>query len=879
MRSLYCLAAVVALTLLAPRAHAVPCSMGGSGIGPFELALEFGAPFLSGSLTVYDRSGTAIIPDRVIKDGSDQTPSATTQLSGSFAGVCDALVSFSEGGFAVPGPQDYVFYSGDDLGPYTVEISVSTSGQVSPSVHRIAYGWLPPEQPRGSFFNPEGAQDQDAYFEIEASRVRVSPFPFWATNNGGPRFMDEAAPDGGWIFPYHRLAYCEALSCGPQNFTGGPGKPFLMPVDAAQDYDQPFTKELTPALDMTFPEGMFGGFSGASAQMVWDAHALTLAFAGGTGIESATSRFTIDGMELTAADPATGWHGIRVDGPDAELTLDGATVSGVVYDPCTGGVCGVRPAHASVEALGGATVTLAGDGLTPTVITGGTFAHGVLASGVGYRDNGNAVDIVPSTVFFGAYLVEGAARVEDHDGYGAVAQGGGRVAAQDPSAVIQRNTLGGVRASGAGSVVDVWTNSDVVLNLGYGATAVSDGKVTASSPELVDGQTNQGNADVSDNQGGLNAASDGFVFTGGCYSDGTCTPRPVAAEFNNQNGQPDARARSLGRVQAQVTYWGANRELGDLVLSPDPSGPDRISVEPICQDPNGVDCSGTGAARSSGTARTGAGSHEESASVLLPPAAEVRALLATGDADTAAALLADALSAPSADLPELYVAATDLATIGLSEPLAASFATATSEAGLWPQRALAVSALYAGQPETAALHAAALAATEAHRGFGHGLLVRLACDARDEAQALVALGAFSAVAGEDEADALADATALVAVTFPEADLSGALARTAEAKTASVQAAAPAALAAAPNPSAAGATVTLRAAEGSEATVAVYDALGRRVAVLHEGTLSGETEAFELAGSGLAAGLYVVTAQVTGPGGAVSTEAVRWTRTR
>ena len=55
-------------------------------------------------------------------------------------------------------------------------------------------------------------------------------------------------------------------------------------------------------------------------------------------------------------------------------------------------------------------------------------------------------------------------------------------------------------------------------------------------------------------------------------------------------------------------------------------------------------------------------------------------------------------------------------------------------------------------------------------------------------------------------------------------------------------------------------VTLSVAEAQAVTVAVYDALGRRVALLHEGPLApGQEHRLTFDGSGLPAGVYVVRA--------------------
>ena len=74
------------------------------------------------------------------------------------------------------------------------------------------------------------------------------------------------------------------------------------------------------------------------------------------------------------------------------------------------------------------------------------------------------------------------------------------------------------------------------------------------------------------------------------------------------------------------------------------------------------------------------------------------------------------------------------------------------------------------------------------------------------------------------------------------------------------------LTAVPNPSSGAVRVALVLAEASDATVAVFDALGRQVALLHEGAAIGTVEA-SFDGRTLPAGVYVVRAVVRGATGA------------
>jgi hypothetical protein len=68
---------------------------------------------------------------------------------------------------------------------------------------------------------------------------------------------------------------------------------------------------------------------------------------------------------------------------------------------------------------------------------------------------------------------------------------------------------------------------------------------------------------------------------------------------------------------------------------------------------------------------------------------------------------------------------------------------------------------------------------------------------------------------------------------------------------------------APNPFRDEAAVTLTLPEPGEVAVALYDVLGRRVALLHEGALEAGEHALRLDGRSLPAGVYVVRAAAGG----------------
>ena len=78
----------------------------------------------------------------------------------------------------------------------------------------------------------------------------------------------------------------------------------------------------------------------------------------------------------------------------------------------------------------------------------------------------------------------------------------------------------------------------------------------------------------------------------------------------------------------------------------------------------------------------------------------------------------------------------------------------------------------------------------------------------------------------------------------------------------------------PNPTSAATRVSLRlAADVQAARVGVYDALGRKVAFVHDGTAQDVT-VFEVDASGWPAGVYAVRATVAPSGGGVASF-VRW----
>ena len=153
-----------------------------------------------------------------------------------------------------------------------------------------------------------------------------------------------------------------------------------------------------------------------------------------------------------------------------------------------------------------------------------------------------------------------------------------------------------------------------------------------------------------------------------------------------------------------------------------------------------------------------------------------------------------------------------------------------------------------------------------HRMRGLGLITEAAVA---EGDAATALSSLAALASEDP-DGAADLA--VALAFPDTPLvlgRGAGQLTSALATSGKGAeAAGLALTAGPNPSAGAVRVSLSAPAAAGVEVSVYDALGRRVAVLHDGPAAeGITATFD--GAAFPSGVYVVRAVVRDALGSVS----------
>ncbi len=118
---------------------------------------------------------------------------------------------------------------------------------------------------------------------------------------------------------------------------------------------------------------------------------------------------------------------------------------------------------------------------------------------------------------------------------------------------------------------------------------------------------------------------------------------------------------------------------------------------------------------------------------------------------------------------------------------------------------------------------------------------------------------YARIVAQAEADGVDPSTRLAVPVFTPEQAAGPGAEAQDAEAVGLQMAgltdAEPALTVAPNPSAGRAQVSFTLSEATDARVAVYDALGRQVAVLAQGTLAAQSHTFQV--QGLAAGAYVV----------------------
>lgn len=593
--------------------------------------------------------------------------------------------------------------------------------------------------------------------------------------------------------------------------------------------------------------------------------------AGASARVEVTGRMLAERVAFSALSASTGWGGIHVSARPREdpavrateppVTFTGVSISGMRYDNAFGTMI---PSRAALEVVNRRVLVNGG-----SLISGSVGANGVLASGP-----------------YAHVTLTGQSNVFSNSGMGILAVGGAQVFLNG-EARVRENMLGGIYLSGYSTRATLTDQAQVNFNGGPGLRAISQ----ATARLRADGTGV--NTSVSFNSGGPTALSGGSVDAGQCTPTGH-NLRPNRFDDNHLGGFYDARAEGGSTIAARYAYWNGR---SSLIVQKDPSStatvfpvaPTASAPDPACPaisaDRSG-DALALRAASIAGEAAAAAVRGRDVSADIVALAAEARAMAWDGDAEGAFALLDGAAQTAQTndDRAAVYEAiGAVVATADSSALVAAMEATLVARAASagaerpWARRALAVVYAVTGRPEPAEALAAALVTGEGateHAVFGHALGVRLAVEADSAARAVDRLAAFAPLAVPTDTlatEAFGSSLALVAAAFPDADLSSlASARTGPATMAHATGGGDAlrnGLDAFPNPLASQATVRVTTASASEAQVVLYDALGRRVAMLIDGALPAGVHDVPLDARRLAPGVYVVQVRVAREGAA------------
>ena len=732
----------------------------------------------------------------------------------------------------------------------------------------------------GSFYCPNTLGNVSSYYDLFVfiddpnhdgmGRVRYMPDDLGSLCAGGqPKesgvclagsglsaalYIDEFLGSGTWVMPYEMGQICDAApglpGCGTARHAPAP---FVYPGSNPNPSLNPVYR-FSGVGDVVRP-GAVGSTSATVSN--WTTPGLRLEFPAGQRLVVGGT-LNASGVTFTAANPAVGWGGVRFE------ANSGGAWTGAFVERVAGpglpepGQPRVLPTHAvrvtdASPTFTGVTVRLPASGTGPV--------DGFYVSETATPQN--TVVITDPTI-------------QQMGGSGVVANAAARVEVVGGDVTLSGGPA--VKVGGAGSVVYLapavprTPGTQIFSNPGGGVLAASGGAVRFSQPAGGDGF-----ATIRDNPGrGLVASGAGVVYAG------TATQSRKNRIFSNGSGGSAGNARASGtssRVYARCAWWnqetfpyrttGVSGGLVDVTgaLAEDPySNPNAP-----CPDGSTID------------GRPGGG-----ASIALRGGAT-----AVGrDGVTALDRLAEALGAATA-----AEAVTLLAALVADEPAAPESAAALAEAGGIAGQAgapLSAVALLDGATTSAygALRVAAwqglvasrqaqgdragaLAAADALAGEGASALVQaelarvyLHAAAADSAAAWASLSSLEALAPasvelglarsflglggepEDEGRGAGAAAETASVGVQVSDGTG------EAVT----------LAVGPNPAAASASVMLTLAAAGEASVVVYDLLGRAVVTLLSGSHAAGTHRVALDTSRLAPGVYVVRASASAAAG-------------
>ena len=615
----------------------------------------------------------------------------------------------------------------------------------------------------------------------------------------------------------------------------------------------------------------------AGGPFTWDLTGITLAFA-------PTSRLildqpiTITGGTLTATNPAQGWPGVQVAGETA--TFGSGTI---IQDVVTGE--GALLVSTSRDFRG-----MRGSEETPKVP-----AHALLNGVLIDRTRGGGAGLLVTGGDASASVVGTTQILGGASGPGAHAAWGGDVTIGSNDVLISRNA-GGVLATGTGSRVLV-LEGQISDNTGPGLHATSGGRIDALRYTTSGTGTTQNRpVRVYRNVGGLYATATGkqggsvvstsqyVCKTEPCFGNGEQDLRRNSETVPGGPARYDALALNTSQVIAPRNYWDGRSSAQVEAASFRDSDSwydvsDALPAPPSATQPvRGRAAAGAAQDARLEPAQAGRGRRIDRAVQVLLMDADM--LVQAGDSTEAAqSLLAAAASSASDDDRFAVSEAAGRALAVVWPPALVAWAEADVAAGgAWGRRALAVGHAGHGRTAEARLFAQALAdaagtdsTADDHRARGLGLLVGIAVTEEDSLGAVLALGALAGV----DPEGAAERAVQVVRAFPGTNVSfargtGAASRAAQTgvsagKTDTAAELEGVSLTAGPNPSPGSVRVVLTLTAAVEARLTVFDALGREVAVLHDGpAAAGVIATFD--GAAQPVGVYVVRAVVRGADG-------------
>ena len=687
-----------------------------------------------------------------------------------------------------------------------------------------------------------GISDMNLIWDETDGEIKVNP--------QGPPGGDEglssiiggyygASVEDLWVYPYDTDAVCEALANGGNSQNDcNPGTEYGRHWFITPQVGPGYT-----GYDFTFAP------ADVDLRAAWDwtwttAAVETARFQSGTRLV-VEGDLVAESVTFEEADAGQGWGGIAVEGGTLDLdavTAEHAETGVTVYQPGTATISNSTLQYntAGLDVRSSAGTTVAASALTDntTGVRSGIPQAGPGAALPCFASCRSTFDIADSDV-------------RDNTGTG--------IFAADANAQITGTTIednGGYGLYVSNATVDPF-QFNFVLSNGGGSDA--NGAFVAAGGDFLFSPLDERGL----NRIAHSATTELFVSGGGFAFAGDDTGLTgYNAIFDPAPWDPLVYNASKTPVDANFVYWGTGGPppAGSIVGPVDTTLP--LDCDPTVPDPCSSGSRSAAALVSAAAARGGLGEAIRA----------TRAALASDPgAETAAGLVGRLAGLHKRDRSDS--AGEHAATFGLLRSLRARLNNpnlpaglrATAEASL---EAVVLDALAAedydavGQAlavwrprvesEAVLRVLAVVEAALAARGgdyAGASALVAAVAEGEPNAEAAEGLGVLAAYYASGVEESARGTSASVA-----ASRLGAASPTGEATVAGPG------LSAWPNPFARWATVALSLMEASDVLVAVYDVLGREVAVLREGWLEAGTHRFDLRGRALPTGVYVVRAE-------------------